>query len=87
MAHWQSLLQDMKEQQQQGPPQNVPSLQPGVKIQPGSPMPQQPVPGPQGTGPQAGAGPGFGQPIPYRMNSPYHTPLASLEKTTTTIGR
>lgn len=94
MAHWQSLLQDMKEQeqQQQTPPQNAPAgaaaLPAGVKGQPGSPMQGlQPGPGPQGPVPQGAPGPSFGQPSPYRMNPPYQTPLASLEKTTTTIGR
>ena len=50
MAHWQALLQDMKEQQQPPQPQNAPGLQPGAKMQPGSPLPPQPgqVPVPQG---------------------------------------
>ena len=97
MAHWQALLQDMKEQQQPPQPQNAPGLQPGAKMQPGSPLPPQPgqVPVPQGpavqgSGVQGPAGPGFvqGQANQYRMNpTTAQTPLAFLEKTTTTIGR
>ena len=59
------------------PAQNVPGvsgLQAVPKMQPGSPM-QQPGPG------------NFVPGNNYRMNPPAQTPLAYLEKTTTTIGR
>jgi hypothetical protein len=64
------------------PAQNVPGvsgLQSVPKMQPGSPMQQ------SGSG-QAGPG-SFVPGNNYRMNPPSQTPLAYLEKTTTTIGR
>jgi hypothetical protein len=67
------------------------------KMQPGSPIPSQPGsgtgPGPASQVPGAlgAAGPGFvqGQQTnnAFRLNSQGQTPLAFLEKTTTTIGR